>query len=94
MAITAGMAKLDVMYVMACITLIAVMSTFCLEALVIVMLEPNYSDNCGAVMAPMAIIAPMAFIAKMTVMAIMILIFVMPIMAFLITWTCLEGLES
>ena len=88
MAITAGMAKLDVMYVMACITLIAVMSTFCLEALVIVMLEPNYSDNCGAVMAPMA------FIAKMTVMAIMILIFVMPIMAFLITWTCLEGLES
>ena len=34
MAITAGMATLDVMDVMVCITLIAVMSTFCLEALV------------------------------------------------------------
>ena len=94
MAITAGMATLDVMDVMVCITLIAAMSTFCLEALVAAMLEPNCSDNCGAVMAPMAIMAPMAFMAKITVMAIMVVIVVMPIMNFLITWTCLEGLES
>ena len=45
--ITAGMATLDVMDVMVCITLIAAMSTLCLEAFVAAMLEPNCSDNCN-----------------------------------------------
>ena len=47
MAITAGMATLDVMDVMVCITLIAAMSTFSVEALAAALPEPNYSDNCS-----------------------------------------------
>ena len=44
MAITAEMAILDVMDVMVCITLIAAMSTFSLEALAAALTEPNCSD--------------------------------------------------
>ena len=47
MAITAEMAILDVMDVMVCITLIAAMSTFSVEALAAALPEPNCSDNCS-----------------------------------------------
>ena len=48
MAITAGMATLDFMDVMVCITLIAAMSTFSLslEDLVAALPKPNCSDSC------------------------------------------------
>ena len=41
------MAILDVMDVMVCITLIAAMSTFSLEALAAPLPEPNSTDSCS-----------------------------------------------
>ena len=77
--------------VLVCITSIAAMSTFFLGALVAALSEPNCSDRCngqGGCNGRRGCNGSMAVMAKMVLMVVMV------IMAFLITWTCLKGLES
>ena len=91
MAIIAGMAKLDVRVIMVWVTSIGSISTFSLVAPVAALPEPNCSDSCngqGGCNGRRGCNGSMAVMAKMVLMV------VMAIMAFLITWTCVKGLES
>ena len=81
----------DVIDVSVCITSIAAMYTFFLEALVAALSEPNCNYSCngqGGFNGRRGCNGSMAVMAKMVLMVVMV------IMAFLITWTCLKGLES